>query len=201
MWDERPLFTRGRLEGVCTLLSWPGWAPVSVRRWRDASLRRDARSACWPARSRASRSSRPRSKGRSRGFRAGASGRADRQPPLHAGSRPRHVRHRRGNDTLHWCHISRPGPRRRAGVQRREVRLPGDGRIARPRTRTRGHPRRTRGHRRSDQDPDVEAASPDRPDEEFLDPDAIAEPYWHLVEQDRSSWTLEADVRPHVEEF
>ncbi len=49
--------------------------------------------------------------------------------------------------------------------------------------------------------PDVEAASPDRPDEEFLDPDAIAETYWHLVEQDRSSWTLEADVRPHVEEF
>ncbi|MEF8908067.1 MAG: short-chain dehydrogenase, partial [Haloarculaceae archaeon] len=25
--------------------------------------------------------------------------------------------------------------------------------------------------------------------------------YWHLVEQDRSSWTLELDLRPHVEEF
>jgi NAD(P)-dependent dehydrogenase (short-subunit alcohol dehydrogenase family) len=37
--------------------------------------------------------------------------------------------------------------------------------------------------------------------EEFLDPDEIAESYWHLVEQDRSAWTLELDLRPHVEEF
>ncbi|WP_339103316.1 SDR family NAD(P)-dependent oxidoreductase [Haloterrigena salinisoli] len=34
-----------------------------------------------------------------------------------------------------------------------------------------------------------------------LDPDAIADSYWHLVTQDRSSWTLELDLRPHVEEF
>jgi NAD(P)-dependent dehydrogenase (short-subunit alcohol dehydrogenase family) len=38
-------------------------------------------------------------------------------------------------------------------------------------------------------------------EEEFLDPDAIAESYWHLAEQDRSAWTLELDLRPHVEEF
>ncbi|WP_380681157.1 SDR family NAD(P)-dependent oxidoreductase [Salinigranum sp. GCM10025319] len=37
--------------------------------------------------------------------------------------------------------------------------------------------------------------------EEYLDPDAIADSYWHLVEQDRSTWTLELDLRPHVEEF
>jgi NAD(P)-dependent dehydrogenase (short-subunit alcohol dehydrogenase family) len=37
--------------------------------------------------------------------------------------------------------------------------------------------------------------------EEYLDPDAIADSYWHLVEQDRSAWTLELDLRPHVEEF
>ena len=37
--------------------------------------------------------------------------------------------------------------------------------------------------------------------EAYLDPDAIAESYWHLVEQDRSAWTLELDLRPHVEEF
>ncbi|AEN06638.1 SDR family NAD(P)-dependent oxidoreductase [Halolamina sp.] len=37
--------------------------------------------------------------------------------------------------------------------------------------------------------------------EEYLDPDAIAESYWHLVEQDRAAWTLELDLRPHVEEF
>jgi NAD(P)-dependent dehydrogenase (short-subunit alcohol dehydrogenase family) len=41
----------------------------------------------------------------------------------------------------------------------------------------------------------------DRGEEEYLDPDAIAESYWHLVEQDRSAWTLELDLRPHVEEF
>jgi len=40
----------------------------------------------------------------------------------------------------------------------------------------------------------------DRPDEAFLDPDAIADAYWQLVEQDRSAWTLELDLRPHVEE-
>ena len=37
--------------------------------------------------------------------------------------------------------------------------------------------------------------------ESYLDPDAIADSYWHLVEQDRSAWTLELDLRPHVEEF
>jgi NAD(P)-dependent dehydrogenase (short-subunit alcohol dehydrogenase family) len=37
--------------------------------------------------------------------------------------------------------------------------------------------------------------------EEYLDPDAIADSYWHLVEQDRSAWTLELDLRPHVEHF
>ena len=41
----------------------------------------------------------------------------------------------------------------------------------------------------------------DRDEAEFLDPDAIADSYWHLVEQDRSSWTLELDLRPHVEAF
>lgn len=37
--------------------------------------------------------------------------------------------------------------------------------------------------------------------EEYLDPDAIAKNYWQLVEQDPSAWTLELDLRPHVEEF
>lgn len=34
-----------------------------------------------------------------------------------------------------------------------------------------------------------------------LEPDAIADSYWHLVEQDPSSWTLELDLRPHNEPF
>ena len=41
----------------------------------------------------------------------------------------------------------------------------------------------------------------DRPDHEYLDPDAMAREYWNLVEQDRSTWTLELDLRPHVESF
>jgi NAD(P)-dependent dehydrogenase (short-subunit alcohol dehydrogenase family) len=49
--------------------------------------------------------------------------------------------------------------------------------------------------------PRVEQQYPDRDEETFLDPDSIADSYWHLVEQDRSAWTLELDVRPHVEEF
>ena len=49
--------------------------------------------------------------------------------------------------------------------------------------------------------PQVETQSPDRDAEEFLDPDAVADTYWQLVEQDRSAWTLELDVRPHVEAF
>jgi len=49
--------------------------------------------------------------------------------------------------------------------------------------------------------PDHAEADPDRAAETYLDPDEIAETYWHLVEQDRSAWTLELDLRPHVEEF
>jgi NAD(P)-dependent dehydrogenase (short-subunit alcohol dehydrogenase family) len=45
--------------------------------------------------------------------------------------------------------------------------------------------------------PDGEVDDP----EAYLDPDAIADTYWNLVEQDRSAWTLELDLRPHVEEF
>ncbi len=40
----------------------------------------------------------------------------------------------------------------------------------------------------------------DRPDS-LLDPDAIAESYWHLLGQDRSAWTWEIEVRPWVETF
>ncbi|SDE93162.1 SDR family NAD(P)-dependent oxidoreductase [Halorientalis regularis] len=45
--------------------------------------------------------------------------------------------------------------------------------------------------------PDAEVEN----DADSLDPDAIADSYWHLVEQDESAWTLELDLRPHVEAF
>ncbi|HTY53585.1 MAG TPA: SDR family NAD(P)-dependent oxidoreductase [Candidatus Binataceae bacterium] len=37
--------------------------------------------------------------------------------------------------------------------------------------------------------------------EDMLKPDAIAETYWHLAHQDRSSWTMELEVRPFKEKF
>jgi NAD(P)-dependent dehydrogenase (short-subunit alcohol dehydrogenase family) len=41
---------------------------------------------------------------------------------------------------------------------------------------------------------------PDRPDS-FLDPDAIAESYWSMLQQPRSAWTWEMELRPWVEKF
>jgi len=49
--------------------------------------------------------------------------------------------------------------------------------------------------------PQVKRSYPNRDEASFLDPDEIAGEYWHLIEQDRSAWTLELDLRPHVEEF
>ena len=40
----------------------------------------------------------------------------------------------------------------------------------------------------------------DAPDS-MLDPDAIAESYWHVLNQRRSAWTWEVELRPWVERF
>jgi NAD(P)-dependent dehydrogenase (short-subunit alcohol dehydrogenase family) len=40
----------------------------------------------------------------------------------------------------------------------------------------------------------------DRPDS-MLDPDAIAQAYWSIVQQPRSAWTWEVELRPWVENF
>ena len=37
--------------------------------------------------------------------------------------------------------------------------------------------------------------------DDMLKPEAIAETYWHMAHQDRSSWTTEIDVRPFKEKF
>ncbi len=42
--------------------------------------------------------------------------------------------------------------------------------------------------------------APDAPDS-MLDPDAIAETYWHVLNQQRSVWTSEVELRPWVERF
>jgi NAD(P)-dependent dehydrogenase (short-subunit alcohol dehydrogenase family) len=44
------------------------------------------------------------------------------------------------------------------------------------------------------------AEPPDRPDS-MLDPDAIAASYLHLLQQARSAWTWEIELRPWVERF
>ena len=35
----------------------------------------------------------------------------------------------------------------------------------------------------------------------YLDPDAIAQSYLHVVRQPRSAWTWEVELRPWVERF
>lgn len=40
----------------------------------------------------------------------------------------------------------------------------------------------------------------DKPDS-FLDPDAIAASYWNVLQQQRSAWTWELELRPWVEKF
>ncbi|HEX3503570.1 MAG TPA: SDR family NAD(P)-dependent oxidoreductase [Xanthobacteraceae bacterium] len=44
------------------------------------------------------------------------------------------------------------------------------------------------------------ADPPDKPDS-FLDPDAIAQSYLHLLQQPRSAWAWEIELRPWVERF
>jgi NAD(P)-dependent dehydrogenase (short-subunit alcohol dehydrogenase family) len=47
----------------------------------------------------------------------------------------------------------------------------------------------------------VRARLPDRADDGFLRPEAIAEAYWRLHVQDRTAWTHELDLRPLTERF
>ncbi|MGA7965297.1 MAG: SDR family oxidoreductase, partial [Gammaproteobacteria bacterium] len=49
--------------------------------------------------------------------------------------------------------------------------------------------------------PSARERQPERAAETFLDPDAIAETYWQLHCQHPTAWTLELDLRPHVESF
>jgi NAD(P)-dependent dehydrogenase (short-subunit alcohol dehydrogenase family) len=44
------------------------------------------------------------------------------------------------------------------------------------------------------------AEAADRPDS-MLDPDAIAESYWNVLQQPRSAWSWEMELRPWVEKF
>ncbi len=49
--------------------------------------------------------------------------------------------------------------------------------------------------------PRVREMSPGRDDRTMLSPEAIAEAYWQLHNQDPTAWTLELDLRPAVESF
>lgn len=49
--------------------------------------------------------------------------------------------------------------------------------------------------------PRTRAMLPDRPDDFFLDPSAIAENIFHLTAQNRSTWTFELDLRPFGEQW
>ena len=49
--------------------------------------------------------------------------------------------------------------------------------------------------------PQLRETQPDREEHTTLSPDAIAETYWQLHNQDPTAWTLELDLRPAVEKF
>ena len=49
--------------------------------------------------------------------------------------------------------------------------------------------------------PTTRAFMANAPKESFLSPDAIAESYWWLTQQDRSAWTFELDLRPFGEKW
>ncbi len=38
-------------------------------------------------------------------------------------------------------------------------------------------------------------------EQDMLKPDAIAEAYWYFAHQDRSAWSMEAELRPFKEKF
>ena len=47
----------------------------------------------------------------------------------------------------------------------------------------------------------AERISPDRAPESMLSPDAIADTYLHFIDQPRSAWSWEIELRPFVEKF
>ncbi len=49
--------------------------------------------------------------------------------------------------------------------------------------------------------PAVRQRYPQMKSEDLLNPDAIAETYWHIAHQDRSAWSMELELRPFKEKF
>jgi NAD(P)-dependent dehydrogenase (short-subunit alcohol dehydrogenase family) len=49
--------------------------------------------------------------------------------------------------------------------------------------------------------PGTRALKPGLTDGDFLKPEAIADTYWHLANQDPSAWTMDLEVRPFKEKF
>jgi NAD(P)-dependent dehydrogenase (short-subunit alcohol dehydrogenase family) len=51
------------------------------------------------------------------------------------------------------------------------------------------------------QESELSLGTEDQTREPLMNPAAIAQAYWGLVQQDRSTWSLELDLRPHREKF
>jgi len=51
------------------------------------------------------------------------------------------------------------------------------------------------------QESELKSGAEDQNSEPLMNPAAIAEAYWGLVQQDRSAWSLELDLRPYREKF
>jgi NAD(P)-dependent dehydrogenase (short-subunit alcohol dehydrogenase family) len=51
------------------------------------------------------------------------------------------------------------------------------------------------------QESELDLGAEDQTSDPLMNPAAIADAYWGLVQQDRSAWSLELDLRPHREKF
>ncbi|HHO51806.1 MAG TPA: SDR family NAD(P)-dependent oxidoreductase, partial [Deltaproteobacteria bacterium] len=49
--------------------------------------------------------------------------------------------------------------------------------------------------------PTTRADRPDKPDEVFVSPAAVAQTALHLCRQDRTAWSFELEIRPHLERW
>ncbi len=123
-----------------------------------------------------------------------------RRLPGRPARRAQHAAARHRRDPVHRRVGQREGLSAVGAVRDGQVRAARPGAEHGARTRAEGHPRRAFRHRRRHPQPGARSEPADKPDS-MLDPDAIAESYWHVVQQPRSAWTWEMELRPWVETF
>ena len=120
-------------------------------------------------------------------------------PGRPAGGAP-HAAARLRRDPVHRRVRQREGLSAVGAVRDGQVRTARPGAEHGARAGAAGHPRGAFRHRWRRSAIPGRTEPPDKPDS-MLDPDAIAASYWHVVQQPRSAWTWEMELRPWVERF